>query len=278
MINIYEISFNDLHISPSEIYSQMGYGNAIPDNKVVSETVEMLKRTKAVLLPKFCFIIADGRLDTEKNLLTVTELVQEVQKKRIQCLVDKGEQCLQEERKKVFAEVKIPEIKETTFDIGKIIARQLRGSSAFAFFIATAGMEFQHFLEELKQENDLVKQFIADAIGSVIAEKTADCMEEELQKQIGGYSWKHTNRFSPGYCGWHVSQQQLLFPLFGSDAPCGITLTESSLMYPIKSVSGVIGIGETVKKLPYSCSLCDMKTCYKRKRRRQVNYTYTQDL
>ncbi len=235
MIDIHELSFNDLHISPAEIYSQMGYGNAIPDNNVVSEMVEMLKRIKTILRPKFCFVIADGALDTEKNTLTVSVLSQGVNK-------------------------------VTTFDIGKIIARQLRGSSAFAFFIATAGMEFQHFLEELKRENDMVKLFIADAIGSVIAEKTADCMEEELQNSIDINDLYHTNRFSPGYCGWHVSQQQLLFTLFGNDAPCGVTLTESSLMYPIKSVSGVIGIGANVRKLPYSCGLCDMKTCYKRRK------------
>ncbi len=227
----------------------MGYGDTVPDNNVVSEMVEILKRIKEILIPRFCFVIADGVLDTEKNTLTVTGLAKGFQK----------------ERKNNFDEGSSPYIKETTFDIGKIITHQLRGSSTFAFFIATAGMEFQLFLEELKQENDMVKLFIADAIGSVIAEKTADCMEKELQNSVEPCGWKHTNRFSPGYCGWHVSQQQLLFPLFGSDAPCGVTLTESSLMYPIKSVSGVIGIGANVRKLPYSCGLCDMKNCYKRK-------------
>ncbi|MCD8203471.1 MAG: methionine synthase, partial [Prevotella sp.] len=80
MIEIHELSFNDLHISPSEIYSQMGYGNAVPDNKVVSEMVEMLKRIKEILIPKFCFFIADGVLETENNLLTVAGLAQGFQK------------------------------------------------------------------------------------------------------------------------------------------------------------------------------------------------------
>jgi hypothetical protein len=46
---------------------------------------------------------------------------------------------------------------------------------------------------------------------------------------------------------------------------CGVRLTDSSLMVPIKSVSGIIGIGEKVRKLDYTCGLCDFKQCYKRK-------------
>jgi cobalamin-dependent methionine synthase I len=111
-----------------------------------------------------------------------------------------------------------------------------------------------------------VRVFIADALGSVIAEKCADQMEKALQESIDKLGWKHTNRFSPGYCGWHVSQQQLLFPLF-QGYTCGVKLTDSSLMIPIKSVSGIIGLGEKVRKLEYTCGLCDFKQCYKRKKK-----------
>ena len=49
----------------------------------------------------------------------------------------------------------------------------------------------------------MVKVYIADSLGSIIAEKAADCMEEELAAFIEKRGWKHTNRYSPGYCGWH---------------------------------------------------------------------------
>ena len=149
------------------------------------------------------------------------------------------------------------------FDIGSIIQRQLRGAEAYALFVATAGREYEAFQQELKAEGDMVRVFIADALGSVIAEKTADQMEAALQASIEKLGWRHTNRFSPGYCGWHVSQQQLLFPLFEGHT-CDVTLTESSLMVPIKSVSGIIGLGASVRHLDYTCGLCDFKQCYKR--------------
>ena len=152
------------------------------------------------------------------------------------------------------------------FDMGKIILRQLRGSEAYALFICTSGVEFEAYQQRLMKEGDMVRVFIADALGSVIAEKCADRMEEMLQESIDKLGWHHTNRFSPGYCGWHVSQQQRLFPLFHG-VTCGVTLTVSSLMVPIKSVSGIIGLGKDVRHLDYTCGLCDFKQCYKRKKR-----------
>lgn len=188
----------------------------------------MISRVKEILRPQFSFFITKATLDEENNLLTTGY---------------------------------------ATMNIGRIISRQLRGSSAFAFFVATAGMEFEHLQEELKTEGDMVSIFIADAMGSVIAEKAADCMELALQQTLPSSGLKHTNRFSPGYCGWHVSQQHLLFSHFPTPQPCGITLSDSSLMTPIKSVSGVIGIGTDVRYLDYTCGLCDYKDCYKRRRK-----------
>lgn len=155
---------------------------------------------------------------------------------------------------------------QPTFDMGNIILRQLRGSEAYALFICTAGVAYEAYQQRLKERGDMVRVFIADALGSVIAEKCADQMEKALQESIDKLGWKHTNRFSPGYCGWHVSQQQLLFPLFQGHT-CGVMLTDSSLMVPIKSVSGIIGLGKNVRHLDYTCGLCDFKQCYKRKKK-----------
>ena len=152
------------------------------------------------------------------------------------------------------------------FDMGNIILRQLRDSEAYALFICTAGVAYEAYQQRLKEQGDMVRVFIADALGSVIAEKCADQMEKALQESIDKLGWKHTNRFSPGYCGWHVSQQQLLFPLFQGHT-CGVRLTDSSLMVPIKSVSGIIGLGKNVRHLDYTCGLCDFKQCYKRKKK-----------
>ena len=148
------------------------------------------------------------------------------------------------------------------FHVGNIIARQLKGSTAYALFIATAGTEYEEYLQRLKREGDEVRGYIANTLGSVVAERCADVLERQLQASIDKLGWKHTNRFSPGYCGWPVSEQQALFPLFDGHT-CGVCLTEGSLMVPLKSVSGIIGLGTEVTHRDYVCDLCHFDKCFK---------------
>ena len=206
----------------------MGYGDNVPDEDVQAEVSVLVQRIRPFLKARFCFFISKGTH---------------------------------------FVPTHVLQVMGKDFAVGKIISAQLRGSGAFALFVATAGLEYEEFQRQLKQQGDMVRVYIADAIGSVIAEKAADRMEESLQQEISPYGWSHTNRFSPGYCGWDVSQQQVLFPLFGTPTPCGVSLTPSSLMQPVKSVSGIIGVGQQVRKLEYTCGLCNFKDCYKRKKR-----------
>jgi hypothetical protein len=37
-------------------------------------------------------------------------------------------------------------------------------------------------------------------------------------------------------------------------------------MLPIKSVSGIIGLGPSVRRLDYTCGLCTFQKCYKRRK------------
>lgn len=233
------LTYDDLGVTLPEIYEQMGYGTATDadiENRVgedvKAEIAVILDEIKAFLRPELCFYIGKGDLNEEHNTLHTNG---------------------------------------RTLSIGKIITRQLKGSSLYAFFVCTAGDAFQQYQDRLKAEGDIVREFAANAIGSVLAEKTADAMECELEAFLMDKpELHHTNRFSPGYCGWHVREQQLLFSTFPVANPCGVRLTESSLMIPIKSVSGVIGIGENVKKLDYTCGLCDYAKCYKRRKKTDI--------
>jgi hypothetical protein len=85
-------------------------------------------------------------------------------------------------------------------------------------------------------------------------------MQQKLKEMTEARGMKITNRYSPGYCGWNVSEQHKLFSLL-EDNYCGISLNESALMQPIKSVSGIIGIGEKVRFNKYTCNLCDQQNC-----------------
>lgn len=153
--------------------------------------------------------------------------------------------------------------KNETLETGTVITSLLKGSTRFALFTATVGEAFQQYQEELSREGDLLKIFIADIIGTCIVEKTGDYMEYLLKQELRGA--RHTNRLSPGYCGWHLTGQKQLFRLQGEN-PCGIYLSDVCLMKPIKSISGIIGIGNDVDEKKYGCQYCELETCYKRKK------------
>lgn len=144
---------------------------------------------------------------------------------------------------------------------GRIIGTYLSEASKFCVFVTTAGHEFEEFQKRTRTEGDLVKEFILDSLGSVIADTCVSKIAGELPLVTG---LQQTYPYSPGYCGWKLTEQKELFSLL-PEYPCGITLTESCLMLPIKSISGIIALGKEIQKKAYRCAICESTNCYKRK-------------
>jgi cobalamin-dependent methionine synthase I len=142
----------------------------------------------------------------------------------------------------------------------KRVCTYLKNSEKIAVFICSAGEQFSILSKKANAEGDYLKGYLIDTFGSLVAEKTADFIQNEIQKVVQKEDLKITNRYSPGYCNWHLSNQKELFALLPEN-PCHIFLTDSSLMLPIKSVSGIIGIGKNVRHFGYKCQICNDKDC-----------------
>ena len=140
----------------------------------------------------------------------------------------------------------------------------LKNSEKICLFICSAGDNFSILSKKANAESDYLKGYIIDTFGSIIAEHTADFIQKEIQSVAEKDNLKITNRYSPGYCNWHLSNQKELFSLLPEN-PCNISLTDSCLMLPIKSVSGIMGIGKSVRHFKYKCHACNDKDCMFRK-------------
>jgi hypothetical protein len=119
------------------------------------------------------------------------------------------------------------------------------------------------------KEGELLEGYVFDVFGSLIVEEGMDRIQSFLKTKMQEEGLRITNRYSPGYCGWDVSEQKKLFGLLPKKF-CGIELTDSCLMRPIKSVSGIIGVGKSVKFNEYSCNLCDEADCLYRNLRHKA--------
>jgi len=161
---------------------------------------------------------------------------------------------------------RILKINDIQFNVQRIVSNQLKKMNNIALFACTAGSGIGDYSKELMHEGDFVKGYIADVVGSEIVESAMDKIQNDLEQKMESKGWHITDRYSPGYCGWTVSEQHKLFSFFPKDF-CGISLTESSLMQPMKSVSGVIGIGPNVRRKGYACQLCDMVNCIYREKK-----------
>ena len=156
------------------------------------------------------------------------------------------------------------EIQGHRFSTGKVVRNMLRDADEFALFVTTAGPGPEKLAKDLIKQGMYLEGLIADTVASVIVESAANQVEEHIKDLAASAGKKITNRYSPGYCAWDVSEQQKLFALL-PEGFCGITLSETSLMSPIKSVSGIIGIGSEVVYNDYTCEICPMKECVFRK-------------
>jgi cobalamin-dependent methionine synthase I len=224
----YKFDFGDLHLKCSEIEKVLGYKEG-DDLSIVSEIIDEL-------------------LEEAQNISHIKAQYSIFNNPRFQ------------------SGSKIISINRFNFGVERIVYQQLKRSESIAVFLCTAGPEIGIRSRLMMQEKDFLKGYIYDIIGSEIAEAAADLMQSDMEKNLHGSGYKITNRYSPGYCGWNVAEQHKLFQLIPENY-CGINLTESALMDPVKSISGFIGIGKDVKNNPYTCRMCSQDDCVYRRAR-----------
>lgn len=148
----------------------------------------------------------------------------------------------------------------TFFSTERIIASQMNKATKAAFFLCTIGGGMEQWSRTCAAEGEVLQAHFIDTVASAAVEKVADILYEHLRMKMRVEQLHTTNRFSPGYCGWPVIQQHALFSFFPAGF-CGIQLTKSALMMPVKSVSGVVGAGRNVRFAGYFCDRCQRTDC-----------------
>ncbi len=146
------------------------------------------------------------------------------------------------------------------FKMDKIVTSQLKKASKAALFVCTIGSNMEEWSKHLLKHGDPALGYIADVTASAAAEAVTNLLHDHIGERMLSRGLKITNRYSPGYCNWSVAEQHLLFSLL-PDKFCGVTLSESALMSPIKSVSGIVGVGRDVEWKDYICDRCGVKDC-----------------
>ena len=147
---------------------------------------------------------------------------------------------------------------------GRDVPDLLKDCSRVILMAATLGSEAELLLRR-SQIRDMSEAVILDAAASAAIENVCDNLCEDL---AGRFAPDYlTDRFSPGYGDFPFSQQREFFNVLDITRQIGVSLSDSGLMLPQKSVTALIGVAERPQAHRHrGCPSCTLfETCEFRK-------------
>jgi hypothetical protein len=201
---------------------------------------EVVRFTKTEALPRLEEVLGAEGLPAEDALAPRLRRLVDEALAAYAALVEPRAVC-EELTAEAFASVLAPVVSIASDElvVGRIVAR----SQALALYVATLGEALPARIRRLFDEDALAEGYMLDAVASVGADLLSDLLAERFEATLAGRGLEtRVLPYSPGYCGWPTTGQK---PLFAALRPgeIAVTLNDSCLMSPVKSVSGVLVAG-----------------------------------
>ena len=143
----------------------------------------------------------------------------------------------------------------------RALYRHLDGCGEVFLMAATLGIGPDRLIARAQAEGAMSRAMALQAAAAAMIEAWCDDVNAELARQAKARGRSLRPRFSPGYGDFSLEAQPGIFRLLGAQRNIGITLTDSLLMLPTKSVTAVIGISDEEKPCPAGCAACDRTDC-----------------
>ena len=148
---------------------------------------------------------------------------------------------------------------------GEDIRAHLEGCSRAAVMCATLGAGVDRLLR-VSQIADMSRAVVLDSLAAAAIEQVCDEVEQRIAAGFPGQYL--TFRFGPGYGDYPLSIQKHLLRLLDASRKIGLSLNDSLLLTPTKSVTAVIGLSDLpIPRRKRGCAVCSLReTCAYRKR------------
>ncbi len=180
------------------------------------------------------------------------------------------ELCLKEADGKISARVCYREysafIGEEISDLGftntasSLIKRHLGGCDKIILFAATVGLETDRLISKYSRISPS-KALVFSAIGAERIEALCDVFENEMRLKYKTESKNVTSRISAGYGDIPLELQKDIFLSLNCSKNIGVSLNESLLMSPSKSVTAIMGISALPCCADSGCFGCSKQNC-----------------
>ncbi len=149
---------------------------------------------------------------------------------------------------------------------GTVIRKHLAGAERVVFLAATVGEAPEQAVTRHFDEGSYAHSVLLDAAATTAVEQVCDACEAMIRPQAAKEGFTMRWRFSPGYGDWDIHVQPELLRLT-KGARIGISLTESLMLSPRKSVTAVIGLLRGKKREEEhakGCASCEKTDCLAR--------------
>ncbi|MCD7929254.1 MAG: vitamin B12 dependent methionine synthase, activation domain protein [Clostridiales bacterium] len=149
---------------------------------------------------------------------------------------------------------------------GQDIQTLLAGCGEAVLMAATLGPDVETLLMRA-QVTDMAKALILDSCASTAIENVCDNFEADLRRDYAARGLYLTDRFSPGYGDLPIAQQRGFCELLDTRRRIGLTVSQSGILIPRKSVTAVLGAADSPR--PHrepSCADCGLfRSCQMRR-------------
>ena len=136
------------------------------------------------------------------------------------------------------------------FGFGRVksakLAEHLSGCSSVIVVAATLGIGIDRLISKYSRLSQ-TKALILQGLGAERIEALLDLFSEEQEREKTKHGMAHTARFSAGYGDLPLELQREIFKALDCERNIGLTLNDSLLMSPTKSVTAIIGIKKDKK-------------------------------
>lgn len=149
---------------------------------------------------------------------------------------------------------------------GIAVKRHLEGCSRIVLCGITIGKRVDDLIARLSV-SDMKMAVFADCGASALVEQAADDFEKYISSVLPEDTPYMTCRFSPGYGDLPLSEQRRLIRQIDAERMIGLTLNDSDILVPLKSITGIMGLSDhPVSGHMAECSCCILaETCVRRK-------------
>lgn len=194
-----------IRIDKREVCRYLGYAKVKPDETVDGLVEQCIQEMTRVAMPK--------------SMYQIFEIEQETEDQKVLQLG--------------FARVE-----------SEKLARNLQGCQKIILLAATLGPRPDLLIQKNSKLNPL-KGVVMQAVGAMLIESYVDEQNEALRECFAKEGYRLHPRFSPGYGDFKLEHQSDIFKVLDCSKNLGLTLMDSMIMAPSKSVTAVIGMEQT---------------------------------